>query len=124
MPAKGTGLPAVRSVTAGPLQPAPAGPQLVHLGTLAVPGAVLLTFDSDLDPASVAAAVRLAAPGGAQIGSTATYDAATRTVTLRPASPAGRVLVRISVGLRDINGRNMSAGLQVLVSPLLPATHG
>jgi hypothetical protein len=123
-PQPGTGLPAVRTVTAGPLRPASAGPQLVHLDTRAVAGAVLLTFDSDLDPASVAAAVRLSAPGGAQIGSTATYDAATRTVTLRPASPAARVLVRISAGLRDINGRNMSAGLQVLISPLPPATRG
>jgi hypothetical protein len=122
-PQPGTGLPAVRSVAAGPLRPAPAGPQLVHLDTQAVPGAVLLTFDSDLNPASAAAAVSLAAPGGAPIGSTATYDAATRTVTVRPTSPAARILVRISTGLRDINGRAMSAGLQVLVSPLRPATH-
>jgi hypothetical protein len=123
-PQPGTGLPAVRSVTAGVLRPAPAGPQLVHLDARAVRGVVLLTFGSDLDPASVAAAVSLAAPGGARIGSSATYDAATRTVIVRPTSPAGRFVVRISAGLRDINGHIMSAGLQILVPPLPLATHG
>jgi hypothetical protein len=124
-PQPGTGLEAVRSAIAAPLRPAPAGPQLVHLDTRAVPGAVLLTFDSDLDPASLASAISLATPDGAQIRSTATYDPATRTVTLRPVSPvAGDVLVRIGAGLRDINGRTMSAGLQILVPQLPHATRG
>jgi hypothetical protein len=41
-----------------------------------------------------------------------------------PTSPAARFVVRISAGLRDINGHIMSAGLQILVPPLPLATHG
>jgi hypothetical protein len=124
-PQPGTGLVTVRSVTAGRSRPAPAGPQLMHLGVRAEPAAVSLTFDSDLDPASVKAAISLSAPGGAQIGSTVSYDAATRTVTLRPVAPvAGKIVVRIGARLRDINGLTMRAGLQILIPRIPPASPG
>jgi hypothetical protein len=113
-PRSGTRPPTVRAVTAGPFQPAPPGPALTHLDTDASPGAVQLTFDSDLDPATVATALTLTAPDGRPIPSTATYDPPTRTVTLRPASPGTTAMVvRIGTGLRDTNGHASNAAVQV-----------
>jgi hypothetical protein len=108
--------PTVRAVALGPFRAATAGPQLTHLDTDATPGAVTLTFDSDLDPATVSAA-RLTTPGGAPIAATARYDAATRTVTLRP--PAGAdptLLLGIDRTLRDVAGHPPPAALNLTVT--------
>jgi hypothetical protein len=116
-PTAGGRPPVVRTVTAGPFAAAPAGPQLVGVDTDATPGAVTLTFDSDLDPATVSAAVGLSTPDGAATAATASYDPATRSVTLRPAAGSrSTALVRVGTGLRDIAGHPLPAQLHVPVT--------
>jgi hypothetical protein len=113
-PASGAGPPAVRAVTVGRFGPAPGGPQVMHLDTDAAPGAAILTFDSDLDPASVTASVELVTPTGVRLPSTLSYDPATRSVTLRPAhEPAQAVIVRIAAGLRDVDGHTLPGDLRI-----------
>jgi Bacterial Ig-like domain/WD40-like Beta Propeller Repeat len=96
-------LPKVLKVTGGQqFQPAPGGPQLVDLDTDAVPGSILLTFDSDLDPNSLNG-IRLYTPDGKAIAARPDYDGV-RGVTLTPASRLGTLTVRIDHGLRDAKG--------------------
>jgi hypothetical protein len=108
--------PTVRAAKVGQFGPAPQGPQLVQLDTDASPGAVRLRFDSDLDPASLSA-FQLTTSEGALIPTKPVYDAATRTVTLNPASQvSGTVVVRIGTGLRDTNGAATSTEVKVTTS--------
>jgi hypothetical protein len=101
-------LPKVLKVSAvQPFVAAPAGPQLVRLDTDAVPGSVLLTFDSDLDPATVNAAISLTTSSGKRLEPHARYDAQTRTVTLEPRT-TGKLTLRIGTQLRDAKGNPSS----------------
>jgi hypothetical protein len=107
---------AVRAVSVEDLHPAPNAPQVLRLDTDASAGAVLLTFDSDLDPDSVPTAIGLSTADGRTFPGTASYDAATRTVTLRAASATTTsVVVRVDTGLRDVRGQRAAAGLRVAV---------
>jgi hypothetical protein len=117
---RGNAPPVVRAVDAEPFGPVPAGPHVVQLDTDATPGAVLVTFDSDLDPASVASAITLATPDNSPIDSNTTYDPANRTVTVRPTSPAAAkaVVVRVGTGLRDVSHTGLAADVRI------PATLG
>ncbi len=94
---------AVRAVSLEPFHPVPAGPQLTGARTDATTGAVSLTFDSDLDPGSVPRAIQGAV----------TYDPATRTATVRPAT--GAAVVRVGDALRDIDGQPLATPLSVPV---------
>ena len=81
----GGGVPRVTAVSVTNAAPAPAGPQLTRVDTRSVPGAVRLTFDSDLNPVTVPGAVDLLSPGGSSVAVTTNYDPGTRTVTVQPA---------------------------------------
>jgi hypothetical protein len=118
-PRPGGGSPLIRGVVADPpARVVPSGPRLNHLDTDAVPGAILATFDSDLDPASVSAAVGLSSLDGQRITADPRYDAATRTVTLRPTTPStGPVVVSIGTGLRDLVGQHPKTELRITVPP-------
>jgi Bacterial Ig-like domain len=85
----------VRAVSVEPFHPVPPGPQLIR----ATAGS--LTFDSDLDPASVPRAFQ----------EPATYDPATRTVTVKPAG----TVIRVSTALRDVNGQPLGTPLSLPV---------
>jgi hypothetical protein len=100
---QGSVLPRVLKVSGGQsFTAAPTGPQLVHLDTDAVPGSLLLTFDSDLDQASLKA---ISLSGGLE--SRAAYDAQTRVVTLK-AKSTGRLTIRIGTDLRDAKGNPLA----------------
>jgi Bacterial Ig-like domain/WD40-like Beta Propeller Repeat len=115
-PPIGTRPPAIRSVAATPFRPAPAGPQLGGVDTDAVPGAITMTFDSDLDPATVTAAVQLRTAAGGSVPATTRYDAAARAVTVRPAAGAGSdLLVAVTTALRDVAGHQLPAALEIPV---------
>jgi hypothetical protein len=106
----------IRAVSIGAFRPAPAGPQLQSLDTDSAPGAVVLTFDSDLDPASVAQAAKLTAPGGSAIAATVRYDSAARTLTLTPRSGSSQPLVvRIGTGLRDVSGTELATAIKITI---------
>jgi hypothetical protein len=102
------GVPRVIRVSLGAFRTAPAGPQLAGLDTDARPGTVLLRFDSDLDPATVASGVTLATADGTPVAAVTGYDVTTRTVSLRPAQPrpgGTSLMVRLTATLHDIAGR-------------------
>ncbi|MDQ6772742.1 MAG: hypothetical protein M3024_07110, partial [Candidatus Dormibacteraeota bacterium] len=49
-------------------------------------------------------------PVGRPLPAAASYDAATRTVTVRlPTAPTGTVLLTVTTGLPDIQGRHLAA---------------
>jgi len=97
----------VRSVSVGPYAPAPAGPQVLSAGADATTGTARLTFDSDLDPRTVPGGIKVTWAGGVTANASTSYDAATRTVTIR--SPQGRPVapqsVAVTPALRDVNGQ-------------------
>ncbi|MFN2450936.1 MAG: hypothetical protein ABR541_01125, partial [Candidatus Dormibacteria bacterium] len=102
----------VSSVTASPLQPEPSGPQVVHVSSALAGGlpTVHVSFDSDLDPGTVVAAVSVRGSGGANPDAAVTYDADTRTivVVVNDAPPGGLQLV-IGTGLRDVSGQHLAS---------------
>jgi hypothetical protein len=94
----------------GALADLPPGPHLTRIAAGAAPGTVALTFDADLDPASVRNAFTVSSGTPRRVA--AAYDAATRTVTLSPASPpTGPVTVTVHTGLRDIAGQSLASPL-------------
>jgi Bacterial Ig-like domain len=108
---------AVRAANVKEFQPAPAAPQVIRCDPDALPGAVLLTFDSDLDPDTVATAIGLNTSDGRTVPVMASYDAVNRTVTVQPRQAmTGPVVVRVDTGLRDIRGERPEAGLRVTVN--------
>jgi Big-like domain-containing protein len=106
---------AVLGVSVEQFRPAPGAPQVIRCDTDTSPGSVLLTFDSDLDPATVPAAIGLRTTGGQTVPGTASYDAASRTVTVRPDAAADSVVVRVDTGLRDVRGQQPVADLRIPV---------
>jgi hypothetical protein len=102
----GDGAAKVTSVSVSPFTPAPAGPKLTRVDTSSVPGAALLTFDSDLNPQTVPSAIALLSPGGTDVAVTATYNAATRTIQVQPATAvrigAGTATVVVTTALHDV----------------------
>jgi len=94
----------VSRAVAGPLADVAPGPHLARIAAGAKSGTVALTFDADLDPASVRSAFTVPA----------TYDAATRTVTV---FPAGGRTVTVGTSLRDVAGQHLASELRETVTP-------
>jgi hypothetical protein len=113
--AEGSAPPKVVKISSGQFAAAAAGPQLVRVGSDDRAGTVTVTFDSDLDPATVGSAITLIAAGNRTVDATTSYDAATRTVTLHAHSGAGRVLLRITAALRDGDGKALATGTTIEV---------
>jgi Protein of unknown function (DUF1116)/Bacterial Ig-like domain len=103
-------------VTASPAADVPPGPHVVRIAPGTRSGTVTVTFDSDLDPASVGGAVSVAGAGGTRLPATAAYDAASRTVTVAAtAAPSGSLALTIATSLRDVAGRHLAAPVQAPV---------
>ncbi|HET9656284.1 MAG TPA: Ig-like domain-containing protein, partial [Kineosporiaceae bacterium] len=115
------GIPRITAVDLRPFAPAAPGPELTRVDTTTVVGAVLLAFDSDLDPRTIPAGLALFAHGGSQIPATVAYDAGTRTVTLQPVMPGGAgtgpVDVVITTALRDVSHTPAAGARTVTVQP-------
>jgi hypothetical protein len=70
-------------------------------------------FDSDLDPAAVTGTVTVSTPDGKPVAATVTYQAATRTLSIRAdlTGITGTALnIAIGKGLKDVRDRSY-AGL-------------
>jgi hypothetical protein len=107
----------VAAVSAAPPADVAPGPHVARIAAGTAPGSVSVTFDSDLDPASVAGAVGLRGPGG-RAAATVTFQAPTRTVTLAPAGPVpGPLTLTIGTGLRDVAGQHLPAPVQTPAGP-------
>lgn len=89
------------------------GPHVMHVDMSRSNGRVQLTvsFDSDLDPASVANAIAVILPSGDSVPISTTYDAESRTaaVVLQQAG-AGPYTVQVATTLRDVDGTPLAMG--------------
>jgi hypothetical protein len=115
----GQGPPKVVSAAVGPFLASPNGPQLLHADTSTSAGSVLLSFDSDLDEATIGTGIRVTGSDGAAVPSAVHYDATSRTVSVRPSSSRAGVpvVVTVGTGLRDVSGTPASAGVEFRFLP-------
>lgn len=102
----------VSSLNAGALHDEPVGPHVVSVDTVSGSTLVLrVSFDSDLQDATVAPAIVVTDRHGHTLDAVTSYDAASRTATITLSVPADtRVALRIASSLVDVNGQAL-AGL-------------
>jgi hypothetical protein len=68
-----------------------------------------VSFDSDLDPSTVADAISVVSQSGSTLPSTAVYDADTRTATVTIANaPSGTLTLDIATTLDDFEGQALA----------------
>ena len=99
----------VTALSVQPLRDESSGPHVVAVGSSTEGGVTTLqvSFDSDLDPLTVAAAITVMDASGTTLQSTAVYDADSRTATVTIAqAPAGVLTLEISAALSDVNGQS------------------
>lgn len=108
----------VSRLTATPLRDEASGPHIVQVNSGTQGGVTTLqvSFDSDLNPASVAGAVVVLSADGTQLSSTTVYDADSRTATVTISSaPAGLLTLEISTALDDVDGQALAHNFQTQV---------
>lgn len=114
----------IDQATGTPIQTGAAGgPETQNLQVGA--SSISVKFDSDLNPATVAAGVVVHdASGAAVVPQTPTYNAATRTVTVSlPVLSAGtQYQLQIGSGLKDVNGQAATHVQLAFTSPTTPLT--
>ena len=101
----------VSAMNVTPLRDQASGPHIVHVSTAHGTGqyTVQVTFDSDLNPATVQGAITLVTAAASPLAAAVTYDADTRTATLTlDSAPSGPVTVEVATSLRDINGHHLA----------------
>jgi hypothetical protein len=103
----GSGAIQVSTVEVGASSTTPPGPELSGVDTDVTPGSVVLTFNSDLDPASATTStIMLSTRSGTPIPATVRYDPEHRTVAVRPdRSATGPARIRIGTAVRTYDGR-------------------
>jgi hypothetical protein len=106
----------VESLAVGAFDDLAAGPHIVHVGLDASTHTVLVTYDCDMNPGSVAGSNRATGPGGKPVPVSTSYDASTKTVMVRvPPSVQGPIHLSVSRGLQDIDGRNLATPFHTTV---------
>jgi len=107
----------VTSAQTSRLRDESAGPHVVQVSSSSTGGVTTLqvSFDSDLNPGTVADAISVAA-SGTTLASTAVYNADTRTATVTIANaPPGTLVLDISTTLADFDGQTLVEGFQTSV---------
>ena len=98
----------VTSVTTTPLQDEFSGPHIISVTSSTASGVTTLqvSFDSDLNPASVESAISVFSASGSQLASSASYNPDTRmaVVTITNA-PSGTLTLDIATSLSTFDGR-------------------
>jgi len=100
----------VTSAFTTPLRDESAGPHVVQVSTNTAAGVttLVITFDSDLDPGSVANAISVMSASSA-LASTAVYNVDTRTATVTiPNAPSGKLTLTIATTLADYEGQTLA----------------
>jgi Bacterial Ig-like domain len=105
-----------------PLHDEPSGPQVIHVvsstSRLTHVTTVRLTFDSDLDPASVSRSVIELGDGLAAPLPTVAYDATWRTLTVSFVGLSRQPLqLTVTIGLRDVNGQGLATPFTTQIVP-------
>jgi hypothetical protein len=99
----------IDSVTDSPAHDLGKGPTVNSVGR--VPGGVVLVFDSDLDPGTVAGSVSMLGPDGKPVALTPAY--ANRRLTITASLKTGAdYQLQIASSLRDIDGQALQGGFQ------------
>ena len=101
-------------ITTSQLRDESAGPHVVQVSSSTANGVTTLqvSFDSDLNPDTVAGAISVLSASGATLPSTAVYNADTRTATVTIANaPAGTLTLDIATTLADVNGQTLAQQL-------------
>jgi hypothetical protein len=101
----------VSSVDTSALRDESAGPHVVQVTSSTANGVttLLVTFDSDLNPGTVATAISATSGSGTTLASTTAYNADTRTATVTIANaPAGTLTLDIATTLADVEGQALA----------------
>ena len=108
----------VSGILSTPLRDEATGPHVVQVTSSTEGGDTVLdvSFDSDLNPGSVAGAVQVLAADGNPLPSSTVYDADTRTATVTISdAPAGVLTLEISTALADVDGQTLAHSFQTQV---------
>jgi Bacterial Ig-like domain len=100
----------VTSVFTSQLRDESAGPHVVQVSSNTAGGVTTLqvSFDSDLDPGTVASAISVLSVSGTTLPSTAVYNPDTRTATVTVANaPSGTLILAIGTTLADFEGQTL-----------------
>jgi hypothetical protein len=109
----------VTAIDASPLHDQTAGPHVVRVGTMTSHGvtALQVSFDSDLNANTVAAALHVLSATGHVLPATVTYDANSRTATITLSGTyTGALTVTVDATLRDINDKPPSSAFTAHVA--------
>ena len=101
----------VTSASTTQLRDESAGPHVVQVSSTTTAGVTTLqvSFDSDLDPSTVADAISVVSQSGSTLPSTAVYVADTRTATVTIANaPSGTLTLDIATTLDDFEGQALA----------------
>ncbi len=101
----------VTALDAQPLRDELSGPHVVEVRSSTDGGVTTLqvSFDSDLDPLTVAGAITVVDASGTTLQSNAVYDPDSRTATVTVAqASAGVLTLEISTALGDVNGQTLA----------------
>jgi len=108
----------VTSASTSPLHDESAGPHVVQVTSNTADGltTLVVSFDSDLDPSTVAGAISVLSASGATLDSTAIYNADARTATVTIANaPSGTLTLDIATSLADFEGQPLAQSFRTHV---------
>ena len=114
----------ITQLSATPLSPESSGPHVMRVAASRSGStmSVTVTFDSDLDPATVAPAISLTGPGGLATGSQVTFDASARTATVTLpltgllGNAAQPLTLSIATTLHDVDGNALASSYTTSVA--------
>ena len=108
----------VSRILSTPLRNEASGPHVLQVNAKTQTGqtTLVVSFDSDLNPASVASAVTVLDANGTTLTSSTVYDADSRTATVTVANaPSGALTLEISTSLDDVYGQSLPHAFQTRV---------
>lgn len=107
----------VSSITVGPERAQKQGPHVVHVVPGSRPGTIEVTYDCDMDPASVPGTNLATTDSGSKVPVQTSYEPATRTVTVTlPPGTSGPLHLTVTEGLRDVTGQHLVMALHTTVT--------
>ncbi len=117
-PGEGGGYLVTSAALTSQLRDQSAGPHAVQVSLNTAGGVTTLqvSFDSDLDPSTVAAAISVLSASGVTLPSAAVYNPNTRTATVTIANaPSGTLTLNIATTLADFEGQTLASSFTTKV---------